>query len=124
MSRSIGGVAFHLFNGRVANLKLRSETWDVFGLDGVGVMLGGYGDGDFQLQTISFFQNSSLSQAHILQCENLQGDIVTIVDAFGRSFADCFIEHVETENCEKAVIWNGFPNAVRVALQWKIRSVA
>ncbi len=65
MSRSIGGVSFHLFNGRIANLKTRSETWEVFGVDGVGVMLGGYGDGDFQLQTIFFAQNSSFfASAH------------------------------------------------------------
>jgi len=120
MSRSIDDIDFDLFYGRVANLKTRCDVFDIFGHDGIGVQTGGEGDAEFQLRTVYFAENANDSDNHITNCEALQGTLVTVVDAFGTASEKCLVVHVDTDECQKAVIYGNNPDAVRTEIKWRL----
>lgn len=125
MSSSIGAVEFDLVHGLPAALKLRTEVWEVAGLDGYGALTTGNGDAEFQLRSIVFISdtenNSTTANLVISSVAALQGTAVTVVDDYGDTYDSIIVEHVEVLS-KKACIFEDDVNAIRLEFLWKMLS--
>lgn len=93
MAGAIGGISCTLVKGAVGPLRLRSETWQVPGLHGYGVLLLGGGDGEATVRAILLSSGAGVN-AWAANLYALQGQIVTIVDETGSVYTSCLVKKV------------------------------
>ena len=129
MSVDFGGVTFDIVRGYPQPLKTRNETWEVPGLDGVGAQTLGQGNARTQMTGVAylfdngdFAANNAAADALILAAAALQGTLIAnFTDSFGTEYYNFFVEEMDCsgKDLKKACIYQGDPNAVRVALAWR-----
>lgn len=91
---TVGGVSVDLLKGNSEPEKQSSKVWRVAGVAGVGIMLEGSNQSQFAYRAIVFEASGAESTLQALQA--LQGTVVNIVDEFGKSRTNAFIQRVGT----------------------------
>jgi hypothetical protein len=118
---SIGGQGFEIMRGHPAPQKLRTEVWQVPGIDGYGVQTLGMGDSEFPLTTITYVADNAAAEALITACAALQGTLVSITDDCGNTFTNILVKEFDPSKdllAKQPVIAAGYPAAFRVEFRW------
>lgn len=90
MAVSVGGVNCTFVKGAARDPAERVVTYQVPGIDGVGAQLLGKGDSAFRFSAVLYGTSGELT-TWIAAMVALKGDIVTIVDDWDVSHANCLI---------------------------------
>lgn len=113
---SIGGVTCSLIHGRIPGQKLRSVTWTVPAVNGVGVQQMGTGDAPFTIQAV-LFSNSAGITTWVALIEALQGTVVSIIDDLVVTHTRCLIAKVYPVQVTSAHLAGGVSSAKRGAIR-------
>ena len=97
---SIHGVTCTFIHGEIPSKKLRTRTWSIPGINGIGAQTLGYGEAKFELRAVFYAtigENLGLqlieARAWVGLIEAKQGTVGTIVGELATA-ANCLITHV------------------------------
>jgi hypothetical protein len=88
---SVGGQSVTFLHGEVAVLKRVTRVYREPGHDGYGMEDEGLGAGEFAMVVEHFAADKATMQSVVDAIEDLQGTIVTVVDAHGDSYPNCLL---------------------------------
>jgi hypothetical protein len=87
-------VSFLFWRGVVPTTRQRVTTWEVNGLNGVGVMVLGLGDSEGEGRAEYFAANNATAETFWQAVTQLQGKKCTLIDDFGNSHPNLVPTHV------------------------------
>lgn len=90
---AIGGVACTFVKGDLPNLTERADVWQIAGLNGYGIQRMGTGNGQFRIVAV-LYSTTLAVEAWYVALAALGGQIVTIINDWGTTAGNCFIERV------------------------------
>jgi hypothetical protein len=97
---SIHGVTCTFIHGEIPSKKLRTRTWSVPGINGIGAQTLGYGEARFELRAVFYATSGYALYLQLIEArawvgliEATQGTVGTIVGALATA-ANCLITHV------------------------------
>lgn len=94
MAGYIGGVYCDFVHGMPTGKTRRVDTWEMAGVNGVGVQVFGLGDSRFRILAVRYGAALSLiSWANSILA--LKGYPIAIVTDFGTTYGNCFITKVD-----------------------------
>jgi hypothetical protein len=117
----LGGEAVNIVRGRPEELALRVDTWQTPGIDGVGSQTLGQGSEPSPLQTVAYFENDALAEAHIAACKALKGQVISMEDNWENEYENLLVIDVRTANSKRAVFRNNQAQ-VRVQIEWMVQA--
>jgi len=120
MSASIGGQSVDIIRKLAVDLKLRTEKFEVSGLDGYGAQTLGLGDSEFQLIVVKYCSsysdlasNNTAANTLIAALNAMEGTIISLVDNWGDTYNHVLVGAVESNEAKSPMIHLG-NNGVRV----------
>lgn len=99
---SVGGLACSIVRGNLTAKKIRTNVWEVAGINGYGAQQAGYGDSPFRVTAVLYSTAAGVQTwANLLAA--MQGSVVTIINDWGNTFTGCLLVRVSEPQKTPAV---------------------